>query len=150
VTYKNASGKSQLKAQRITLKDFVKGGSDLTEDEQLEVVRGKVRGIELMLTEIPMNHPDRGILGQQKFLLTEEIRKLKKRKKIPNIHHCFMDAAFNLLLPDAYNAICEEARYIADIRNKGQKYDAINRRSELQIKKAMNAVSSIVKVEIKE
>lgn len=141
MTYKKSGKQYQGKADRITLKDFVQEGNDLNDEDRLELLREKLRNIELGLTELNKNDPRRKLLGKQKYLLSEEIHKLRTQPKRVGIQQCFMDAAYNLLIPEVFNKIHEEANYIHDIRNKGQQYNAISRRTELQIQKALKEES---------
>lgn len=135
--YKRTYKANQSRADRLTIADLQTGGCDLTDDQRYEMLREKLRELHLKNEELPKKHPDKAIIGKQLFILNSEISKLRKKTKCPGISPCFVDAAHNLLTPEAYDVIMKEAKYIYELRKNKKQYDAIERRTSMQLKDAI-------------
>ena len=120
------------------MKEMGSGAVDMPDEERLVMLRELVQKLHLANEKLTKAEREKSDIGKQLFILNSEISKLKGVVKArPNLGALFMDAAFNLLKPDVYELIRKEAAYIYDLRNKGFRYNAIERRQKLQIEKAL-------------
>jgi hypothetical protein len=107
--YKSTHSHMQNHADARNPFNFAQGDQLLTEDQKRENLKLKIAATDKRLAEMPQNHPQRKVLGQEKATAQMQLAGIGKKDTIFGAEHFFIRAAKDVLSVGQYNIVMKAA-----------------------------------------